>query len=359
MATLSRTDDAKPIGGARERIEAYPAGSLAFDWIVTVLGLLVLGGTYLDGWAHNSFPENIDTFLTPWHVVLYAGMGLAGTVLTTTWVRNLMRGHVWLRALPRGYMLSLLGFVLFGAGGLLDFTWHSLFGFEVGVEPLLSPPHLLLGTGAVLVTSGPLRSVWQRTTPDMQRGWRALGPGLLTLFGVLSTGTFFMQFANIFGHAHNFVASRSGTNLYIWDSALVGYVLYPALLMMFSVLLALRRWELPRGALLLFLGGSAALMFIMTEAYNGEYIQVLIAGIGGALIAEVLYAVLKPSVERVGALRLFAFSVPFIVFVLALGSLLLTVGITWRIHMWLGAPFLAGIAALGMSFLLAPPRVEE
>src|SRR5512145_641425 len=48
-----------------------------------------------------------------------------------------LRGSTWTRALPNGYMLSLLGFVIFALGGGVDFAWHSLFGFEADEEALL------------------------------------------------------------------------------------------------------------------------------------------------------------------------------------------------------------------------------
>jgi hypothetical protein len=43
-----------------------------------------------------------------------------------------------------------------------------------------------------------------------------------------------------------------------------------------------------------------------------------------------------------------------VLYFLAMG---LTAGIVWRVHMWLGASFLSGVAGLGLSFLLAPPAV--
>jgi len=44
-------------------------------------------------------------------------------------------------------MLSLLGVAIFGLSGGVDFLWHSLFGFEVDTEALLSPTHLSLAIG--------------------------------------------------------------------------------------------------------------------------------------------------------------------------------------------------------------------
>ena len=38
--------------------------------------------------------------------------------------------------------------------GVLDLAWHELFGFEVDVESLLSPTHLLLRAAGLLMLGG-------------------------------------------------------------------------------------------------------------------------------------------------------------------------------------------------------------
>ncbi len=49
-----------------------PAGSMQFDRVMVALCSWLMGGLYLDGWAHNHVPE-LETFFTPWHAVLYSG----------------------------------------------------------------------------------------------------------------------------------------------------------------------------------------------------------------------------------------------------------------------------------------------
>ena len=109
--------------------------------------------------------------------------------------RSMSKGHTWQRALPRGYLLSLVGAALFLLGGALDFLWHMLFGIEVSLEALLSPTHLLLATSGVLMISGPMRAAWFRLPPGEARGWKVLGPLVLSATLVLSVMTFFTQFA--------------------------------------------------------------------------------------------------------------------------------------------------------------------
>ena len=58
--------------------------------------------------------------------------------------------------------MSFLGAVLFVVAGVLDLAWHELFGFEVDVEALLSPTHLLLAASGLLMIGGPIRSASAR-----------------------------------------------------------------------------------------------------------------------------------------------------------------------------------------------------
>src|SRR5689334_393182 len=91
----------------------YPTGSLRFDWVVILASLWFVGGMFLDGWAHANLASSLETFFTPWHAVLYSGFFAAAGVLMLSQARNMARGHVWMRALPRGYLLALLGVMLF------------------------------------------------------------------------------------------------------------------------------------------------------------------------------------------------------------------------------------------------------
>src|SRR5688572_21286684 len=174
-----------------------PSEGLQYDWAVTALSAWLVGGLYLDVWAHNH-DAGVESFFTPWHAVFYSGFLAVAAYLLGTWVKNIGRGYSWKRAVPRGYTLSLLGVAIFAAGGLFDMLWHLAFGVEVSVEALLSPSHLLLALGIVLIVSGPFRAAWKRTagTPT---GLVALLPMLLSITFVLSV------FAGLTEYAHPFV----------------------------------------------------------------------------------------------------------------------------------------------------------
>src|SRR6266487_2307681 len=192
-----RTESARPI----ETPSAAPTGKLPalggwrFDWIATVLFALLIGGVYLDGWAHNHGRVD-NSFFTPWHAVLYSGLTLVGMFLVVNLLLHHRKGYPWLEALPPGYGVSLLGGIVFGVAGVLDLIWHMLFVIEVSIQVLLSPTHLMLGLGAVLIVTGALRSAWLRLPEHKNYGWAQLMPAVICIALVGSLFAFFTQYAH-------------------------------------------------------------------------------------------------------------------------------------------------------------------
>jgi WD40 repeat protein len=171
----------------------------AFDWAMGILSALLMAGIILDGWAHNHGKVD-ESFLTPWHAVLYGTMTLNGLVLLAVGVINLRKraGQSFRDAaadsIPFGYWSSAIGVILFIVAGGFDFAWHTLFGIETDINALVSPTHLALGLAAAMVFSGPIRSVAHRYGPD-SGGWRKVGPVVPALAAVLTLVGFFTQYA--------------------------------------------------------------------------------------------------------------------------------------------------------------------
>src|SRR5579864_5586049 len=160
MATTDALQQTTPSQPAQKQ-QKIPSSGIRFDWIATLFFGLFIGGIYLDGWAHAHGKVD-NTFFTPWHAILYAGLAVSALFLVITLVLNHRKGYAWREALPAGYGYSLLGVIVFGIGGVLDMIWHILFGFEVNVEALLSPTHIMLAFGGILIVTGPLRAAWLR-----------------------------------------------------------------------------------------------------------------------------------------------------------------------------------------------------
>ena len=98
-------------------------------------------GAWIDSSAHTYLIDDIETFFTPWHGVLYKDMLFS--VLVAMYIKNKMKDYK--------FDVGVLGAVIFGIGGASDAIWHTLLGIETGVEPLITPSHLMLFLGSFLM----------------------------------------------------------------------------------------------------------------------------------------------------------------------------------------------------------------
>ncbi len=124
---------------------------------------LQIGGTNWDIIWHGI--NDIDNFLTPPHVVLYSGVLLViilNIIGIYTWYKNQISlfqtnknqliDLSLLKKIPSGLKLSITGSLLEISSGFFDSWWHSNFGFD----GLLSPSHLMIGTGMMIAILGVL-----------------------------------------------------------------------------------------------------------------------------------------------------------------------------------------------------------
>lgn len=324
-----------------------PIGGIGFDRLMAGLALLFISGVYLDGWAHNHGLVD-KTFFTPWHAVLYSSYFVNGVVLVSVLRINHGRGRSWFTALPSGYELSFLGVPLFLMAGLGDMVWHILFGIENGIDPLLSPTHLLLALGGMLIMSGPLRAGWRRATQE--QGWSLLWPALLSLGIILALFSFFTSFAHPVVETDLITTYPYTETKGAWGSA---SILLQSAIITGAALFALRRWRLPLGSLTLILTLNTTLI----SFFQDEYLLIITTLLAGVIL-DLLYWRLQPSVKRPDALRIFAFAFPLIYnLCFFVPTILYNGGIPWTIHLWLGVCVMSGVAGLLLSYLLVPPQV--
>jgi len=313
-----------------------------FDWAMAGLGAALVVGAVIDGWAHNHDP-GLETFFTPWHALLYAALLMNGVVLALHWLAGLQRGLAVRRGLPSGYGLSLVGVVLFGVGGALDLVWHLVFGIEADLAALMSPTHLLLIGSGTLIVTGPLRAAWHRRT--RRAGW----PAVLSATLLLSLLTFWGQFDQpvIYWWA---TPTDIGLPAYVGQElGVLGVVLSSALLVGIVLPLVVR-FRLPVGSLTVLLGVNAVLMSAMIDL--DPVVAVFVAG---GVVGDVLLVTLRPSADRVVALRVFAVVLPLATYAGYFLYLLATNEIVWPEHVWLGSIAVAGLTGLLVSLLVAPP----
>lgn len=349
-----------------------------FEWAFITLATWQTMGGHLDGWAHIHI-GGLESFFTPWHLVLYSGFAAVATLLLGSLVGYHARGHPWRRALPDGYGLSLVGAVLFLAAGIADMVWHQLFGIEVDLEAALSPTHLTLALGAGLIVSGPLRAAIARGDASRGGGLLAALPTVLSLTYTFSLLTFMTQYANPFGSIIGAEIRRPpdvalGT-LGIWTlkpdflSQVTGLfaILLHAALLMGVVLFTICRVALPAGSLTVVFSLSALLMLTMRGILVVEALgALLLVAVLGGVAADLLMGWLRPSASRPMQLRVFALATPLFLFAVYFAAVMVTVGVWWSVPLWTGAVALAGIVGWLLSYLVLggdsiqqTPRTDE
>ncbi len=319
------------------------ASGLALDYGMALLGLWFLGGLYLDGWAHSHGKVD-QSFFTPWHAVFYSGFLAIGLLTALAALRAMLRGAHWTRALPQGYMITLVAAPAFALAGVGDLLWHERFGIERGIEALLSPTHLALACSMGLIVAGPLRAAWHRSG-ERRIGWIAFAPaalGLISLTGVMAFMTQFAQPA-VYLLAQEMSYDESTIALGVCSIVLQSAILWG------PVLLALRRWRLPFGALTLIVGANTALLSVIDDSF-----QLIPAAIAAGLAADVLLLLLRPGPGRWWALRLCGALFPAIFTLLYFLTLHQRGGVFWSIHLWGGSVVLASLSGLLLSYLAAP-----
>lgn len=336
------------------------------DWLLTAATLLFVGGLHLDGWAHLHLP-GLETFFTPWHAVLYAGFGATALVVAVDAWRSGAAPHTW-RRLDPDRRPAVAGVFIFGAGGAIDLAWHTFLGIEVSTEALVSPPHLLLATGLVLMVSGPFRRALKEGLPQ---GVQAL-PALVSASLTLSVLTFFTQIFHPYGRPWMASGNRpvdadwalmdpsppfpgaTGTvpSADIAQIAGVASVLLQTLFLMAVVLLLVRRGPVPFGGLTIVFLLNGALMGLM----RGQPFAIgvaLLAGVG----ADVLASGLRPSPERRSTFYAFAGLVPLLLYTIYVAAVHYALGTWWSVHLLTGVPVVAALVGLALAAaLLAPER---
>lgn len=352
-------------------LPAVRVSGRGFDWTMAGLSIWWMGGLFVDGWAHANIPQ-LETFFTPWHAIFYSGFFAVATALAVqvllnlrraagsnlTWValiRQSLATRNWLKAIPRGYGLTALGLIIFLVSGVGDMTWHIFLGIERSTEALLSPTHLGLATGLGLSLSGPLRSAWRRSgSPGT---WRELAPAIVSLTFTFSLLTFFIAYADALVHLWPLESLQGSATNGITD------ILLTTGLTMGVVLLAVRRWKLPFGTFTIMLGLNGSMMAVFSPH---ALIIASPTGILGGLAADLLYRFLQPALKEPGSVHLFAFLVPFCMYVVyfldlvIVGPIFYHTGIAWSTPFWAGAPVVAGIAGFLLSFVMIPPAgVQE
>ncbi len=356
-----------PAATGANRPAQAPAGRMSrqADLVTVALSAWLIGGLFLDGWAHNTRPQ-LETFFTPWHAMFYSGyVAAAAWMGWSVWSRH-HAGTAWRDAVPAGYGPAVAGLALFAVSGLGDMAWHLAFGIEQDVAALLSPTHLGLFTGGFLVVTAPLRSVWADPSLGRRAGLGALLPAVASA-ALAGSGIGFMfmylhpAFDNIVSRDHwTFLAQFFTPAQYEYVDNLnvavgvAGFVLATVFLLG-PVLYLLRRWDLPAGSVLVVLG----LQFVLVQALTGFADSGLVVlGLAGTLAVELLLRLLRPAPTSPARLRAFCATAPVALWGMWFAGIgLADRGLGWPPELWGGALVWSGLSLLALGLALVPQPV--
>lgn len=301
------------------------------EHLVTVLfGLWMTIGLFLDGSFHQNLAGAEESFFTPWHAVFYSGF-----VASAAWLARLSLRRAsgapdgFLRHLPPGYRAARDGILLFAAGGVGDALWHSRFGVEKGIDALLSPTHLLLFAGLLLILAAPLRAASAGATA---RPWLQVG----ALTAVTALVGFFVNFVWGLGISAQARVAYDPVGE-VGEQAVIAGVgsMLVTTIVLFVAVRALRRIDgLPALAHVVLIGTVATLVSAAFEE-DAE-------GVAAALVAAVVLEVThRLRIDRRSSFVAAAGAMWVTYFVLLeLGD-----GIAWQAEIWLGASVMCMLTA--------------
>lgn len=335
------------ITAAASRIQ--PATSRRTTWsedlIASLLSLWAVIGLFLDGWAHHTRPQ-LESFFTPWHAVLYSGAGAAAAWLAVMTLRRRSNDRSWREAVPEGYGLGVIGVLGFGAAGVSDMLWHTIFGVEVDLEALLSPTHLLLFLSGVLMLTSPMRAAWRRPQerPAPQR-LRPLLPVLISLTMTTSVVAFFFHYLS---PLQDTTAGARMTGDH--DASLQLASIFVTNVILIGPLILLVRFfgTPPRGAATLLMTAVLALVVLDADfAFPAVLLVALVAGVA----ADLIFGALRPSPEAPRRSWLAFALAPLPLWAFWFLAVEIVEGVAWAPELWSGAIVMTGLTGFALALL--------
>jgi hypothetical protein len=326
-------------------------------------GAWLIFGLFIDGWAHNH--QKPETIFTPWHFILYSGFAAcalyAASIVRKVHVPGM---SVW-EATPVGHSLVLVGIGIFGLGASSDLAWHSLFGIEASLKALLSPTHLVMLIGALLVLTGPFRAGWadgRQFAPSLKQ----FLPTLLSLALAMGLLVFFFQYVTPFrrdeygtwvtAYAMFVTRFKGAGDGIIENMQIVGLtsVLITNLLYLAPLVVVLRRWRPPFGTATILFATLTALVGGL-DAYARPW--PLLAALPAGLLADVLIRRLRPGAERPWAVYAVAAASSAALWLAFFGIYQFAYGVGWPAELWTGSVVMAAMSGFAVGALVFPPRI--
>ena len=305
-------------------------------------------GLFMDGYFHENLEGESESFLTPWHAVFYAGFAASAL-----WFARMSRGRSpdatdWtLRHLPPGYDGARIGIMLFALGGAGDAAWHTAYGVERGVDALLSPTHLVLSVGLVLILTAPLRAA-RVATASLPGPWMVVG----SVTSAAALVGFFLNFAwglgiAAFARVPYDPITEAGETQVI---AGIASMLVTTTILFGAARFVLFAGRTRAGAFTVLFGAVASLV----SAAFDEDIEGVVAAVVAGIALDLFLRTFRGDDRHASGL-----AAPFglasaVLWLVYLGLLRALDGIAWQAEIWMGGIVLNALAAVLVAAM--PPK---
>ena len=319
------------------------------DLVTVLVSFWLIAGLFVDAYAHSNL-ELDETFFTPWHAIFYSGFLASAAWMVRLVLINRGAGTSYVEWIPAGYGLGLVGLAVFVLGGVGDGIWHSVLGVEEGIDALLSPTHLVLFSGGLLIVSSPIRARLRDDAFHPSGFTEFLVPLLSLTLTVALVGFFFSYLWNLGddGLPRHVFDPVTGVGV-IYVRAGIGGIMVTTLILITPLVLLLRRWAVPFGT---FTVMYTAINVANVYAFDLDEIAIA-AGIVAGVGADVLILALRAGPGRVNAVRVVASVVPLLLWSVYFGLVAgQPGGIDWPLEIWSGAIFFAGLAGFALSLVM-------
>ncbi len=336
----------------------YPASTKRFFILYLIFGSIWIIGGYNDMWAHAHIPE-LETFFTPWHAIFYAGWLLLASLFAWTAYANHQNGYAWKFSLPKDYVFAARGLAIFALGGFADMLWHTFFGIEKHFAIMISPPHMLIAVGGMMVTMGFLRGVWV-----LGKKPEHVTDGMVALIIAYTTLSFnyLLDYFNPFVFPYMMTSFAQSTlfhpqigNVLITTELSeilgMGSMIIFTTFLMGVILMSIRYWKPPFGTFTLVLTLTVSSVIL---AYTRNYYFILSTLVAGLVIDLLYYFLFKTDITKYIALRMFGFMVPFVLFMSMAITMVSVDSTLWAFPMWGGSILITGFIGFLLTYILVP-----
>ena len=267
-------------------------------------------GAWIDSSAHTYLIDDIETFFTPWHALLYSGY--AFSVLVVVYIKNKMKDYK--------VDVGVLGAVVFGIGGASDAIWHTLFGIETGVEPLITPSHLMLFLGSFLMLDYVFTA-----RPSKEKLDNAAIFSAATSYGLVM---FITLFINPFLNIWSFIDRD--------DELAAGSVILQAMLASFIFVYIIRFQVTAKQMSIIYL---VSFLYISINPSLGDFDRTILICISGLIMAALIYQITNwyqttnhdRKIQVSAALVSGSYGLVFVLHLLAFSSIN-GIDLTWRFY---------------------------